>query len=1295
MSGNSNIPSIEKLKGRENYNTWRFAVKTFLEHEDLWSCVTGTDTTTEAAKKVRRDIVAKSKIVLLVDSAIYVHIQNANSAKEVWDKLESTFHDSGLTRKVSLIRSLITTNLANCESIEDYVSKIMTTAQKLNDIKFEISDEWLGTFLLAGLPEEYKPMIMAIENSGIALTADSIKTKLLQEIKGESTNTTVALYNKSRFHQKKNQPTKCRGPRCFNCNNYGHMSKDCNSKKKSSNQQNSYPNNASLLSSFSAFVGSANKTWYVDSGASAHMSHLLPENLQESTVNDITVANNQKILVQGVGSANVPLKNGPILVKKVLYVPELSTNLLSVSQTVKQGNSVLFDKRGCQIFNAEGSVIATASLVDNIYKLDCDNSDGVAGATSLAVKTEGSDLWHRRLGHLNYTYVKNLKCNAEAKMDISTKCKVCVKGKFSIFPFKNIGTRATKVLELVHSDLCGPVETASLGGARYFLTFVDDFTHKVFIYILKNKNETAKIFKIFKAYVENQTEQKIKILRSDNGGEYLSNFLKSYLEESGIQHQFTVPYTPQQNGVAERMNRTIVEKIRCMLLDSGLGKEFWAEAAATACYLINRSPTKCLPKDKTPEEMWSGKNVDLTHLKVFGCKALMHVPKQNRRKLDAKAIDCIFVGYSLVSKGYRLFDPVTKKNHIARDVVFLENEIVGPRIHQDDPFFIDLVGDTAENHVSQALNENVLEVEEIDSVFGENDESSTDFSDNASVDQNFEFPLPENNPVENIPTRRSERQKKPVKMNDFHLYSAKSSVSDPITVAEALAGPDAKSWHSAMKSEYDSLISNNTWELTDIPNNKNVIKSKWVFKTKTSAQGEVRFKARLVVKGCSQKPGIDYEETYAPVVRYNSIRYLLALSVRFDLDIDQMDAVSAFLHGDLTEEIYMVQPELFETADKVCRLRKTIYGLKQASREWNKKLNSCLLQAGLKCSQTDSCVYYSIRGEKLTFVAVYVDDLLIFSNDIVFKSHLKAKLSGNFKMKDLGEAKHCLGFEIIRDRSKSTLAINQRKYITEILQRFNMADCNPVSTPLDINQKLSKEMSPKLPDEITEMSRIPYQQAVGSLLYASQGTRPDIAFAVSLVSRFNNNPGKAHWNAVKRIFRYLKGTLGLTLIYSKDPNSDIVGYCDADWASDIDERRSATGYVFKFQGAPITWATKRQTTVALSTAEAEYMALSAATQEAVWLRNFNREFKIVPCIPTQIFCDNKSAIDLAHTSIHHSRSKHIDIRHHFVREKVFSKEIVLKSVSTEDNDADVFTKGLAYAKHHKCLSDMGLTGWEK
>lgn len=323
------------------------------------------------------------------------------------------------------------------------------------------------------------------------------------------------------------------------------------------------------------------------------------------------------------------------------------------------------------------------------------------------------------------------------------------------------------------------------------------------------------------------------------------------------------------------------------------------------------------------------------------------------------------------------------------------------------------------------------------------------------------------------------------------------------------------------------VIENRTWELVELPEKRKPIDCKWVYKTKRDANGNtVRHKARLVIKGCTQRHGIDYAETYAPVVRYTSIRYLLSIAVRYDLEIDQMDAVTAFLQGELNETIYMLQPECFsDGTSKVCRLKKSLYGLKQASRVWNAKLNAALIKFGMIRSKVDPCIYYKRKHGKIVIIAVYVDDLLLLSNDNKLKSEMKVKLSSTFKMKDLSAATSILGMNVTRDRNRGTISIDQSNYIAEIIERFGMENNRPVSSPMNANVTLSKKMCPTTDAEKKDMIGIPYQEAVGCLMYAAQVSRPDICFALSVVSRFNHNPGNAHWQAVKRILRYMKGTI--------------------------------------------------------------------------------------------------------------------------------------------------------------------------
>lgn len=790
--------------------------------------------------------------------------------------------------------------------------------------------------------------------------------------------------------------------------------------------------------------------------------------------------------------------------------------------------------------------------------------------------------------------------------------------------------------------------------------------------------------------VENQMEKKIKILRTDNGTEYTSEKFKKFLSSNGIQHQLTCPYTAQQNGVSERYNRTITERARCLLHDASLPKIYWAEAMNMAVYLINRSVCSTWI-DKTPEEVWSGKRTDLSDLRIFGSTIMVHIPKEKRRKLDFKSMKLIFVGYDNDSKGFRCIDKSTRKFFISRDVIFHE-KIISKTYELNDDACDDLdnIPITRLDNENASVNaEQVREYNETitEAVQAPNNTSIVSISDTSgeyeSIDEHNDDPEyePDETVViqnENRPVTRSVSGLNPLNLINFAF------IAEPITVREALASSESAMWKEAMQNEMNSLEENNTWTLVNIPPGRKPLKTKCVFTTKMDMNGIiVRYKARLVAKGCSQLFGIDYNETFSPVVRYSTIRFLIALSVKNKLKIDQMDAITAFLQGELDEEIYIEQPEEFKkNSNQVCRLNKAMYGLKQAGRQWNLKLDAALMSYGLTKSQMDPCVYYNDNGT--LFLAIYVDDILIFWQNENVLNELKKQLSQSFKMKDMGKAQGCIGMRI--SQTATGIELDQCKYINDLLTRFKMQAAKPISIPSDPNQKLSIDMI-TIDDKYNE--KIPYQEAVGSLLYLAQCTRPDIAFAVNDVSRFNSNFGRVHWDAVKRIIRYLKGTINYKLKFT-NVSTDMHGYADSDWASDVDKRRSCTGYLFKLSDGAISWMSKRQPTIALSTTEAEYMAISAATQEAIWLHQFYAEINHGSVETVKLFCDNQGAIEIAKIDCYRARTKHIDIRHHFIKEKIKDGTIEIQYLPTSEMVADSLTKAVPNEKARFCAKNMGL-----
>jgi Reverse transcriptase (RNA-dependent DNA polymerase) len=533
-------------------------------------------------------------------------------------------------------------------------------------------------------------------------------------------------------------------------------------------------------------------------------------------------------------------------------------------------------------------------------------------------------------------------------------------------------------------------------------------------------------------------------------------------------------------------------------------------------------------------------------------------------------------------------------------------------------------------------------------------------------------------------------------LSDLTAFSAMPIVNDPLTRTEALNSSTAPQWAAAMQSEYDSLINAKTYTLIPRPPHCRPIDCKWVLKTKRNAQGVlIKHKARLVARGYAQRYGVDYEETYAPVCRQGSIRMLCALAAQHDWEIHQMDVVSAFLNGVLEETVYMEQPEGFVIPGKedwVCKLSKSLYGLKQAGRTWYQKIDVTLKQThGFSALSTDQCVYIRKDMASLIIIALYVDDLLIFSNSIPALTSFKQTLTTEFAMQDLGEASLILGIEISRNRAARTLSLSQSGYVRDLLKRHDMGECNAVLTPVEKGVVQRKSVEDYV--AAAEMTKR-YQSIVGAVMYAMCCTRPDIAFTISTLSQYSSNPDKLHWRGLQHLLRYLKGTIDHKLTYQGTGTittaPELNGYCDADYGGDLDGRRSTTGYVFLLCGAPISWQSKKQKTVAMSSCESEYMALASAVKEVLWLRALMKDLGYNSASPTKLWCDNQGAIRLAKNPEHHERTKHIDIRYHLIRLHLEEGVVDLQHVSTLQQAADCLTKGLEREKHSVAVRLLGM-----
>ncbi|CAB0000865.1 unnamed protein product, partial [Nesidiocoris tenuis] len=709
-SNGSCLPVVEKLRGSENYRSWKFQMTNVLKHEALWVCIAGfsEDDRTPADQKARKEEKALSKINLSVDKCVYPHVESAETAKIAWERLQEAFDGVGLFTSLSLLRRLCTLRLDAFNSTEEYVNEAMSVSTKLQDIREPVPDKFLAAVVLQGLPDSYKPMIMALQNSGALVTFDLVKSTLLQDKSWKGDNgdenkyeecSQPAMYTKG-FRKKKY---------CSRCKQSSHWTSEC---RRSSEDQNSHPprgekregsfssrnkskgkpKNKALFASFrtaDAFACESNEnSWWIDSGSCFHMSgqkKMLRDLSKPETNSQILVANGQSLNVEAIGSSVVALKNSRREISDIKYVPNLHVNLLSVSALVNKGYRVVFDADGCKILDedstAKEALVATGSLKNGLYKLDVERQ--MCANVAKVANLDSHTLWHRRLGHLNHHSMSLLKNGLATGVNFTDNkhpvlCRSCVSGKLSRkpFPYNKNKEVAKHRLDLVHSDLIGPMDP-SFGNRKYILTFIDDFSRKIFAYFLKSKDEVPHYFEIFQALVENEAERKIKVWRTDNGTEFCNRKMQSICERSGIKHERSVAYSPSQNGFAERVGRSIMDKTRSMMNDAKLEKRFWAETASTAVYLLNRSPAKKI-RGSTPEEKWTGKRVDLSHLKVFGCPAFCHIPKEKRRKLDVKSKEYMFVGYSETSKGYKLMDRKSHEIKIARDVIFDEAACFSP-----------------------------------------------------------------------------------------------------------------------------------------------------------------------------------------------------------------------------------------------------------------------------------------------------------------------------------------------------------------------------------------------------------------------------------------------------------------------------------------------------------------------------------------------------------------------------------------------------------------------------------------
>ncbi|KAJ9538689.1 hypothetical protein OSB04_031422 [Centaurea solstitialis] len=832
------------------------------------------------------------------------------------------------------------------------------------------------------------------------------------------------------------------------------------------------------------------ESWVIDTGSGNHICNHLQGFTRRKTLrkdrSNLRVGEGTPLIAEAVGSYSLSLPSGLVLeLDNCYYIPNMIKNVLSFDLLVDQGFYYKYSYKMISVFK-DNIFYFKATPVDGLYTVNLkDNNSEIYHISKRSKDIEDQTyLWHCRLGHINKKRVELLlKGGFLGNFDYKPfdNCESCLSGKMTKQPFNSENERATDLLEIIHTDVCGPFSHVARGGYRYFITFTDDFSRYGYVYLMRHKSETFEKFKEYQNEVQNLLDKRIKFLRSDRGGEYLSDEFDNHLMECGIVSQLTPPYTPQMNGVSERRNRTLLDMVRTMMCHSSLPVSFWGHALETAAHILNRAPTKSV--EKTPYELWKGKKPNISFLKIWGCE--VYVKRPTSEKLKPKSDKCFFVGYPKTTVGYYFYNPEENKVFVARNGKFLEEKFLSLENTRKD---VDL----------QIVDE----------------ENTTPVVEPEIQHNNVE---PQSEPVEEVQTQDLRRSSR---------------------------------------------------------------------------------------------------------VRQEPDRYL-----------------------------------------------------------------------GFAKSEFEPCVYTKFSGSIVTFLVLYVDDILLIGNDVPTLQSVKEWLSKCFQMKDLGEAAYILGIKIYRNRSKRLIGLSQSTYIDKVLKRFRMDESKKGFIPMQHGIVLSKTQCPVSSEDQDKMKLVPYASAIGSIMYAMLCTRPDVAYSVSVTSRYQQNPGEPHWVAVKNILKYLRRTKEMFLVFGgSEDEISVTGYSDASFQTDRDDFRSQSGYVFTLNGGAISWKSSKQDTIADSTTEAEYIAACDAAKEAVWLRNFLSDLRVVASIsrPIDIFCDNSGAVAQAKEPREHHKSRHVLRKYHLIREIIGRGDVRICKIPTEDNVADPLTKPLARAKHEAHANSIGM-----
>ncbi|GJX88613.1 putative ribonuclease H-like domain-containing protein [Tanacetum coccineum] len=927
-------------------------------------------------------------------------------------------------------------------------------------------------------------------------------------------------------------------------------------------------------------------------GSNVSKSPFLPlfkcRNFMKKFIGTVRFGNDHFGAIMGYGDYVI----GDSVISRVYYVEGLGHNLFSVGQFCDSDLEVAFRKHTC-------------------FVRDLDGVDLIKGRGGGVVNK--SWLWHRRLNHLNFGTLNDLARKdlvrglPRLKFEKDHLCSACQLGKSrkATYKPKTINT-ITEVLHTLHMDLCGPLRVHSINGKKYILVIVDDYSRFTWVKFLRSKDETPVFVINLLKQLQVALNETVRFMRTDNDTEFVNKNLTDYYESVGITHEKTILRTPQQNGVGE--------------------------AVATACYTQNRSLIHTL-HNKTPYELVHDKKPDLSFLRIFGALCYPTNDSEDLGKLKAKVDISSGPNPNLLIPRPISSELVPNSAPVISYIPPTNNDLELLFQPMFDEYFKTPTGDHQMPHVlavpppviptgpsisisfdHDAPSVNpfaATEHEPFVNVFAPDPNSEASSSGIITITTPNQSTQPhehlrkwtDSHPLDNIirnPSRPVSTRKQLATDALWCFYNSVLSKVEPKNFKSAVT---EDCWFQAMQDEIHEFDRLDVWELVPPPDCAMIIALKWIYKVKLDEYGDVlKNKARLVAKGYRQEEGLDFEESFAPVARLEAIRIFLANAASKNMTVYQMDVKTAFLNGELKEEVYVSQPEGFVDPDRphhVYRLKKALYGLKQAPRAWYDTLSKFLLAQGFSKGVVDPTLFIRKTGKHTLHVQIYVDDIIFASTDPKDCDRFSNEMSSKFQMSMMGQISFFLGLQI--SQNPRGIFINQSKYANEILKKFDLHKSDPVDTPMVERTKLDEDLS-GIPVDQTQ-----YRSMIGSLMYLT-ASRPDLVFAVCMCARYQSKPTKKHLEAVKRVFRYLQGSINMGLWYPKDTAMALTAYADADHAGCQDTRRSTSGSAQFLGDKLVSWSSKKQTSTSISSTEAEYIAMSGCCAQILWMRSLTNTY---------------------------------------------------------------------------------------